>query len=56
MLVTGDHVRMAPTVDGLWLWVFDNSGNLYGMTIDPSVPTITIRRPHNAVQHQRFPT
>jgi hypothetical protein len=56
VLVTGDHVRMAPTVDGLWLWVFDNSGNLYGMTIDPSVPTITIRRPHNAVQHQRFPT
>jgi hypothetical protein len=38
LLVTGDALRMAPSVDGKWLFVFDQSGNLYGLTVDPSVP------------------
>jgi hypothetical protein len=37
VLITGDSIRMAPTVDGLWMWVSDQSGNLYGLTLDPSV-------------------
>jgi hypothetical protein len=50
ILLTGDHVRMAPTVDGQWMWVLDQSGNLYGLTVDPSVPTLS-RRP--AAAHGR---
>jgi hypothetical protein len=44
VLTTGDTIRMAPTVDGLWMWVSDQSGNLYGLTLDPSVqarPAVT---------------
>jgi hypothetical protein len=37
VLITADTIRMAPTVDGLWMWVSDQSGNLYGLTIDPTV-------------------
>jgi len=44
LLVTPDDIRMAPSADGLWLWVVDNSGNLYGMTVDPSVMAVA-RRP-----------
>jgi hypothetical protein len=44
LLFTGDVIRMAPVVDGNWLWVIDNSGNFYGLTIDPSVPKIAARR------------
>jgi hypothetical protein len=44
LLFTGDVIRMAPVVDGNWLWVIDNSGNFYGLTIDPSVKAITARR------------
>jgi len=34
---------MAPTVDGAWLWVVDDSGNLYGLTVDPSIPALKHR-------------
>jgi hypothetical protein len=40
VLVTPSDIRMAPSADGSWLWVVDNSGNLYGLTVDPSVPAI----------------
>jgi hypothetical protein len=55
VLVTGDNIRMAPSADGLWVFVLDGSGNFYGLTVDPSVkaaaatigshflPTFTIR-------------
>lgn len=43
LLVTPDDIRMAPSADGLWIWVVDDSGNLYGMTVDPSVPTKALR-------------
>ena len=49
IVTTGDTIRMAPTVDGLWMWVCDQSGNLYGLTIDPTVTakhrTIPVRLP-----------
>jgi hypothetical protein len=44
LLITGDNIRMAPVVDGNWLWVIDNSGNVYGLTTNPSVPKIAARR------------
>jgi hypothetical protein len=43
MLITGDNIRMAPSADGLWVYVYDNSGNLYGLTIDPMVKTVAAR-------------
>ncbi|MBD5635591.1 MAG: hypothetical protein IAI49_14030 [Candidatus Eremiobacteraeota bacterium] len=43
ILYTGDNVRMAPTIDGKWMWVLDDSGNFYGLTVDTSVPGIAIR-------------
>jgi hypothetical protein len=57
ILITGDNIRMAPSADGLWVFVLDGSGNFYGLTVDPSVkavaasigrhflPTFTIRAP-----------
>jgi hypothetical protein len=54
VLITGDHVRMAPTADGLWLWVYDNSGNLYGMTVDPNVPAIQKRAGQREVPRVRY--
>jgi hypothetical protein len=43
LLVTPDSVLMAPTVDGQWVYVLDNSGNLYALTIDPSIPKIAAK-------------
>ena len=37
ILTTADTIRMAPTVDGLWMWVSDQGGNLYALTLDPTV-------------------
>jgi hypothetical protein len=34
---------MAPSADGLWLFMLDQSGNLYGLTVDPSVPAVSIQ-------------
>ena len=55
VLITPDHIRMAPTADGLWLWVYDNSGNLYGMTVDPTVPAIQKRAGHIDAVRARYP-
>jgi hypothetical protein len=43
ILFTGDHIRMPPTIDGAWLFVLDESGDLYGLTLDPSYATIPNR-------------
>jgi hypothetical protein len=32
---TPNDIRMAAVVDGDWLYVLDNGGNLYGFTLDP---------------------
>jgi hypothetical protein len=40
VLITGDDIRMAPSADGLWVFVLDGSGNLYGLTVDPSVKAV----------------
>jgi hypothetical protein len=43
LLVMSDTALMAPSADGLWVYVLDNSGNLYGLTIDASVRAITAK-------------
>ena len=55
LLITGDHIRMAPTADGLWVWVFDQSGNLYGLTIDPTVPAKALRMGQHLPAQERIP-
>jgi len=55
VLMTPDHIRMAAVADGLWVWVVDNSGNLYGLTVDPSVPAIQKRPGRRATTMPRFP-
>jgi outer membrane protein assembly factor BamB len=43
ILTTPNRIRMAPVVSGDWLWLFDNGGDLYGMTLDASVPAVRNR-------------
>jgi outer membrane protein assembly factor BamB len=38
ILTTPNLVRMPPVVDGQWMYVIDQGGHLYGLTIDSSVP------------------
>ncbi len=44
ILRTGGPVRMAPVVDGDWIFVFDNNGNLYSLTVDPNFARSSVRR------------
>jgi hypothetical protein len=37
---TPNDVRMAPVVDGNWVYVLDNGGNLYGFTLDPRIAAV----------------
>jgi hypothetical protein len=46
---------MAPSADGYWLWVMDDSGNLYGLTVDPSVKTIAQRPGRRNLRTFRMP-
>ena len=50
VLLTGDQIRAPATVDGNWVFVTDNSANLYGATIDPSVKAIQTKT--HGVRHQ----
>jgi hypothetical protein len=43
LLTTPGFLRMPPTIDGNWIFVIDNAGNMYGLTIDQSVPAIAGR-------------
>jgi hypothetical protein len=40
VLLTADHLRVPPVVDGKWVFVQDDGASLYGLTLDPSVPAI----------------
>jgi hypothetical protein len=55
VLITGDTIRMAPTVDGKWMWVCDQSGNLYALTIDPSVQSQHRTPPVRLARKLRWP-
>ncbi len=55
LIVTSGPIRMPPTIDGNWIFVLDNDGNMYGLTIDPSVPAINARyRPPDARQRKEW--
>jgi hypothetical protein len=40
LLITASQLRMAPSADGDWLFVMDDGGNFYGLTIDSTVAAI----------------
>ena len=40
IITTPKDIRMGAVVDGNWVFVFDNYGSLYGLTIDPNILTI----------------
>jgi PQQ-like domain len=50
ILHTSSTLRVPATIDGNWVFVLDNDGDLYGLTTDPSVKTIAAKyrsvRPH----------
>jgi hypothetical protein len=50
VLITGDNIRMAPSVDGQWVFVLDGSGNFYGLTVDPSVKAVTATLGHRVAK------
>jgi hypothetical protein len=46
ILTTGNEVLMPPVVDGEWLYVIDEGANLYGLTLDSTVPGIKAKMRH----------
>jgi outer membrane protein assembly factor BamB len=55
IIVTSGPLRMPPTIDGKWIFVLDNNGNMYGLTIDPSYPAIDAKyRAPNARQRTKW--
>ncbi len=40
ILTTSNLMRMPPVIDGKWMYVLDQGGNLYGLTLDPTVARI----------------
>jgi hypothetical protein len=45
IIITSAPLRMPPTIDGNWVFVLDNSGNLYALTLDSKfTATSTVQR------------
>ena len=51
LFTTNQPARMGPIVDGNWIWISDSGGDLYGLTIDSSTPSV--RRANTA--HRTLP-
>jgi hypothetical protein len=51
ILTTPDQIRMAVVADADWIYLIDQQGYFYGLTIDPSVPEIpnTFARPRRTL-------
>jgi outer membrane protein assembly factor BamB len=43
ILHTSSTLRVPATIDGKWVFVLDNAGDLYGLTTDPSVKAIAAK-------------
>ena len=57
ILITPGQIRMAPTVDGDWVYVYDNNGDLYGLTIDAvTTPSASLRRTPAFVRDMSIPS
>lgn len=54
LLQTSGNLRVPPTIDGNWVFVLDNSGNMYGLTIDPGYPTIHAKRRANDSRQRTY--
>jgi hypothetical protein len=55
IITTPGVLRMPPTIDGNWVFVVDNNGNMYGLTIDPSIkPASAIMRAADGRSTQRW--
>jgi hypothetical protein len=55
LIITNGPIRVPPTIDGDWVFVLDNNGNMYGITLDPSFPSIQTKyRPPNARQRVQW--
>jgi hypothetical protein len=48
IFTTPNLVRMPPVIDGQWMYVLDQGGNLFGYTINPNVARVPLRLHHNA--------
>ncbi len=40
LFTTPGTLRMPPTIDGNWVFVLDNAGDMYGLTLDPKYASI----------------
>jgi hypothetical protein len=45
IITTPGTLRVPPTIDGDWIFVMDNAGDMYGLTIDPHFAAIN-SKPH----------
>jgi hypothetical protein len=54
IVITGDNIRMAPSADGDWLFLIDDSGNAYGFTVDPSYKAIAAKAAQHVSPSLRF--
>jgi hypothetical protein len=43
LIYTAGPIRVPPTIDGNWIFVLDNNGDLYALTIDPNYPAMQTR-------------
>jgi hypothetical protein len=43
LITTSAPLRVPPTIDGSWIFVLDNSGDMYALTIDPHVVAVAAR-------------
>jgi hypothetical protein len=53
---TGDIDLMPPTVSGQWIYLLDNSGNLYGLTVDPAVQAMPASHGRRVTPKFHIPT
>ncbi len=57
IVITDQNVRMAPTVDGQWMFVLDDGGNLYALSTNAQFRAITAKPGRRTAKTFRlFPT
>jgi len=43
LIYTSGPLRVPPTIDGNWIFVLDNNGSLFGLTIDARFPAVAAK-------------
>jgi hypothetical protein len=54
ILQTHNSIRMPPTADGQWVYVYDTGGNLYALTTDPNIQSIAVKRGNTTQSTYRY--